>query len=295
MTDTEIDFNTCQDIRNFFDDFAHKEISKENPNRQLDGEIFRKDPVDIASAAGKTIHQGLFPESVIISTMNEALKILHREDILVLVRLGLFHYFFAYIHPFYDGNGRTDRFITSYFLGKFSRRYPLYGCPFIYRRIKRSIMTCFLKLTVRSTAAIWHHLSLGFWKLSTVQYSIRLVFWDGKMISWINTRIKSRNWGWKMNCSAECITYCFRRLYSMARESVFRTWCRSPGNPEERCKNGWKRFLRNICWLRKSAKLIITSWIWNCFRLIVHKTAKGAAGNGAHFCSSFFNRSISGL
>lgn len=35
MTDTEIDFNTCQDIRNFFDDFAHKEISKENPNRQL--------------------------------------------------------------------------------------------------------------------------------------------------------------------------------------------------------------------------------------------------------------------
>lgn len=124
MTDTEIDFNTCQDIRNFFDDFAHKEISKENPNRQLDGEIFRKDPVDIASAAGKTIHQGLFPESVIISTMNEALKILHREDILVLVRLGLFHYFFAYIHPFYDGNGRTDRFITSYFLGKFFQTIP---------------------------------------------------------------------------------------------------------------------------------------------------------------------------
>ena len=26
MTDTKIDFNTCQDIRNFFDDFAHKEI-----------------------------------------------------------------------------------------------------------------------------------------------------------------------------------------------------------------------------------------------------------------------------
>lgn len=124
MTDTEIDFNTCQDIRNFFDDFTHKEISKENPNRQLDGEIFRKDPVDIASAAGKTIHQGLFPESVIISTMNEALKILHREDILVLVRLGLFHYFFAYIHPFYDGNGRTDRFITSYFLGKFFQTIP---------------------------------------------------------------------------------------------------------------------------------------------------------------------------
>ena len=39
-----------------------------------------------------------------------------------------------------------------------------------------------------------------------------------------NTKyIDDLNWGWKMNCSAECITYCFRRLYSMARESVFRT------------------------------------------------------------------------
>lgn len=35
MTDTEIDFNTCQDIRNFFDDFAHKEISKENVNCRM--------------------------------------------------------------------------------------------------------------------------------------------------------------------------------------------------------------------------------------------------------------------
>ena len=53
-----------------------------------------------------------------IETMDAALKILHSQDLPLLVRLGLFHYFFAYIHPFYDGNGRTDRFITSYFLKK---------------------------------------------------------------------------------------------------------------------------------------------------------------------------------
>ena len=50
--------------------------------------------------------------------MDAALKILHLQDFPLFVRLGLFHYFFAYIHPFYDGNGRTDRFITSYFLKK---------------------------------------------------------------------------------------------------------------------------------------------------------------------------------
>lgn len=53
-----------------------------------------------------------------IEAMDAALKILHSQDFPLFVRLGLFHYFFAYIHPFYDGNGRTDRFITSYFLKK---------------------------------------------------------------------------------------------------------------------------------------------------------------------------------
>ena len=35
-----------------------------------------------------------------------------------LVRIAIFHYLFVYIHPFYDGNGRTARFISSYFLSK---------------------------------------------------------------------------------------------------------------------------------------------------------------------------------
>lgn len=84
----------------------------------MDGGIFRKDPVDIESEIGKIIHRGLYPEAKVIETMDVALKILHSQDFPFLVRLGLFHYFFAYIHPFYDGNGRTDRFITSYFLKK---------------------------------------------------------------------------------------------------------------------------------------------------------------------------------
>ena len=115
MDHAEIPFYTCKDIRRFYDDFAHEEIKKENPKHALDGVIFRKDPVDIESEIGKIIHRGVSPEAKTIETMEAALKILHSDDFPLLVRLGLFHYFFAYIHPFYDGNGRTDRFITSYF------------------------------------------------------------------------------------------------------------------------------------------------------------------------------------
>lgn len=118
MDNIEIPFYTCHDVRRFYDDFAHNEIAKENPRHALDGQIFRKDPVDIESEIGKIIHRGVSPEEKIIDTMGAALRVLHSSDFPLLVRLGLFHYFFAYIHPFYDGNGRTDRFITSYFLKK---------------------------------------------------------------------------------------------------------------------------------------------------------------------------------
>ena len=38
---------------------------------------------------------------------------MHDPVIPALFRIAIFHYLFGYIHPFYDGNGRTVRFITS--------------------------------------------------------------------------------------------------------------------------------------------------------------------------------------
>ena len=118
LSKDDIPFSTCQDIRDFYDGFAHEEVIKENPQNKLDGKIFRHDSVDVASATGKTIHRGLYPESAITSAMTQALAILHDENIPMLARTSVFHYLFAYIHPFYDGNGRTDRFITAYFLAR---------------------------------------------------------------------------------------------------------------------------------------------------------------------------------
>lgn len=50
--------------------------------------------------------------------MNKALAILNDKSIECVFRISIFHYLFGYIHPFYDGNGRTSRFISSYLLSK---------------------------------------------------------------------------------------------------------------------------------------------------------------------------------
>ena len=112
------DFNTCEDIRKFYDDFAHEEVATDIPSNKLDGKIFRKDSVSVTSATDKIIHQGVYPEEKIIESMKTALNILNNEEMPYLVRLAIFHYYFGYIHPFYDGNGRTIRFITSYYLAE---------------------------------------------------------------------------------------------------------------------------------------------------------------------------------
>lgn len=114
----ELHFATCQDIRMFYDDFVLREVLQEHPDYAPDGKVFRADSVEIASKTAQTRHIGIAPEETIISYMDQALRILHDPGIPLLIRLSVFHYLFEYIHPFYDGNGRTGRFIVSYYLAQ---------------------------------------------------------------------------------------------------------------------------------------------------------------------------------
>lgn len=118
INNEDICFETCQDIRKFYDTFALDEVLTEHPSWRPDGKIFRKDPVEITSGTEKVLHQGVFPEEKLIDEMSIALDILNDEEIPFLIRVIIFHYFFGYLHPFYDGNGRTARFIFSYYLSK---------------------------------------------------------------------------------------------------------------------------------------------------------------------------------
>ncbi len=56
-------------------------------------------------------------KSEIKKALNELYDWLRKEsDIHPLLKAGIFHHQFAYIHPFFDGNGRVGRILTTYFL-----------------------------------------------------------------------------------------------------------------------------------------------------------------------------------
>lgn len=126
----EMPLKTCQDIRNIYDELVLQEVSEDNPSNAPDGKIFRKFGVNVHTVTDKIIHTGISPESKIIEYMDKALSILNNEDIDIFFRISVFHYLFGYIHPFYDGNGRTSRFISSYLLT--SELEPLMGYRLSY-------------------------------------------------------------------------------------------------------------------------------------------------------------------
>lgn len=131
-----LEFKTCADIRAVYDELVLREVETDDPDNVPDGEIFRKGSVSVSSQTQKELHRGLYPESSIISAAEKALAFLNDESVELLYRAAAFHYFIGYIHPFYDGNGRLNRFISSYLLG--SELCPLVGFRLSYT-VKQNI------------------------------------------------------------------------------------------------------------------------------------------------------------
>ncbi len=131
-----LEFKTCADIRAVYDELVLREVETDDPDNVPDGEIFRKGSVSVSSQTQKELHRGLYPESSIITAMERALAFLNDESVELLYRAAAFHYFIGYIHPFYDGNGRLNRFISSYLLG--SELCPLVGFRLSYT-VKQNI------------------------------------------------------------------------------------------------------------------------------------------------------------
>ena len=110
--------DTCQDIREIYNDLVLPEVIEEDPKDAPDGEIFRKGSVSVTNSAQIEIHQGLVPESAIQTAMQSVLDFIKDDSVDLLIRTGAAHYLFGYIHPFYNGNGRLSRFISSFLLSQ---------------------------------------------------------------------------------------------------------------------------------------------------------------------------------
>ena len=116
LSDEQILLESNQDIRDLYDELVLPEVLEESEKDRPDGEIFRKERVFVRGPNFEPAHEGLYPEDKIIEAMQKALDYLNDEDEELIYRVAVFHYLLGYIHPFYNGNGRLNRFISSYML-----------------------------------------------------------------------------------------------------------------------------------------------------------------------------------
>lgn len=102
---------TPKDIRTIYDQIMEGELLEEPP----DGALFRKDVVYVSNGS-QPVHTGLYPEQKIYEAIEKMLEIALSQEIPALYSAIVSHYLFEYAHPFYDGNGRTGRYLLSLFL-----------------------------------------------------------------------------------------------------------------------------------------------------------------------------------
>lgn len=106
---------TPADIRAIYDKVVAGVIEERN---LPDGALFRSDSVEVVSASQKTLHAGVTPESKIVEMIDQMLRLVASPDIPQTYSAILSHFLFEYIHPFYDGNGRTGRYLLALYLSE---------------------------------------------------------------------------------------------------------------------------------------------------------------------------------
>ena len=118
ITENKIEkINSAEEIRKIYDEVFSEEIMI-NPENQLDGKLFRKGLVYVTDSSMKNVHLGDSNEELILKHIQNLIIFMNKKDINFLLKACIIHYYFEYIHPFYDGNGRFGRLIFSMYLAK---------------------------------------------------------------------------------------------------------------------------------------------------------------------------------
>lgn len=85
---------------------------------KLGDSLFRTGQVVVETGAGKAVRVGVSPETKIEEMLTQWLELSRSEAIPETYSALLCHFLFGYIHPFYDGNGRTGRYLLALHLSK---------------------------------------------------------------------------------------------------------------------------------------------------------------------------------
>lgn len=101
--------DTLDDVRALYDDVTRGEVT---PDDAPDGNRFRAGTVRITSGQNE-VHSGFVPEASIDAGLTVMLAQRHDEEVPHLIRAAIAHLIFEVVHPFYDGNGRTGRFLLA--------------------------------------------------------------------------------------------------------------------------------------------------------------------------------------
>lgn len=110
LTDNPVPPQSLQEIRTIYDSVVKDSIDE----KDLVGDtLFRTGPVVIEKRGGRVVHRGVEPEARIEELLGDMISLSKRDDVPELCRAALCHFLFEYVHPFYDGNGRTGRYLLA--------------------------------------------------------------------------------------------------------------------------------------------------------------------------------------
>lgn len=99
---------TLEDIRAIYDSVVAGTVAEGDLPRSA---LFRNGSISVVNGH-KTVHEGVAAKEV-PGMLQQWLALAQNDELPLLYRAAICHFLFEYIHPFFDGNGRTGRYLLS--------------------------------------------------------------------------------------------------------------------------------------------------------------------------------------